>query len=282
MAKAKKGDKEAIKKLVGMMADLKLRAESGDEGAEDKLKQIHDLMKAHPQFFESEKEASDKHESQSQSNLSEMMVKSTALQNFGAKKTEDVMEIPPVASSRRFNECDIIGNLERDDKGNVITNQDASGKNVDKDGAPTNERGYLIDPATGDVVNNMNKTAMFSSEDLDDRGEVPAPFNVEKHNFNAHEVRGDFSYDRNGKAIVPKSDDGSAFEDKRKSNVSSRGYRLDSRGDMVDNNGRKKFDKTQMTADGDLPKLFNYNGRRFDITDTIGQVDKDQKGNIIP
>lgn len=44
---------------------------------------------------------------------------------------------------------------------------------------------------------------------------------------------------------------------------------------MIDNHGRKKFDKRQMTPDGDLPKLFNYNGRRFDITDCIGQFDKD-------
>ena len=51
---------------------------------------------------------------------------------------------------------------------------------------------------------------------------------------------------------------------------------------MVDNNGRKKFDKAQMTSDGDLPKLFNYNGRRFDITDTVGQLDKDENGNFIP
>ena len=28
--------------------------------------------------------------------------------------------------------------------------------------------------------------------------------------------------------------------------------------------------------------MFNYNGRRFDIVDTIGQFDKDSKGNIIP
>jgi len=25
-----------------------------------------------------------------------------------------------------------------------------------------------------------------------------------------------------------------------------------------------------MTEEGDIPKLFNYNGRRFDITETIG------------
>lgn len=37
-----------------------------------------------------------------------------------------------------------------------------------------------------------------------------------------------------------------------------------------------------MTSDGDLPKLFNYNGRRFDITDIIGQVEKDQNGDMIP
>lgn len=37
-----------------------------------------------------------------------------------------------------------------------------------------------------------------------------------------------------------------------------------------------------MTPDGDLPKLFNYNGRRYDITDCIGQVDKDSSGNFVP
>ena len=70
--------------------------------------------------------------------------------------------------------------------------------------------------------------------------------------------------------------------DKRGSKVSSRGYRVDEKGNIVDNHGRKKFDKSHMTPDGDLPKLYNYNGRRFDITDTIGQLDKDPNGEIIP
>ena len=30
-----------------------------------------------------------------------------------------------------------------------------------------------------------------------------------------------------------------------------------------------------MTKNGDLPRLFNYDGRKFDLTDVIGQVDKD-------
>ena len=103
---------------------------------------------------------------------------------------------------------------------------------------------------------------------------------MEKHNFNPHEIRGDFNYDRNGKPIILK--EGKEFVDKRRSKVSSRGYRVDSEGNIIDIHGRKKFDKQQVTADGDLPKLFNYNGRRFDIVDTLGQVEKDALGNIIP
>jgi hypothetical protein len=37
-----------------------------------------------------------------------------------------------------------------------------------------------------------------------------------------------------------------------------------------------------MTKDGDIPKLFNNNGKKFDITDVIGQVNKDADGNIVP
>ena len=36
-----------------------------------------------------------------------------------------------------------------------------------------------------------------------------------------------------------------------------------------------------MTDDGDLPKLFNYNGRRFDIKDTIGQFDKSGDNRLL-
>ena len=57
---------------------------------------------------------------------------------------------------------------------------------------------------------------------------------------------------------------------KKGAKVSARGYRIDKDGHLIDNYGRKKFDKQHLNSDGDLPKLFNYNGRRFDITDVIG------------
>ena len=35
----------------------------------------------------------------------------------------DLIECPPTIKSRRFNECDIIGDLGRDEKGNVIVGE---------------------------------------------------------------------------------------------------------------------------------------------------------------
>ena len=51
-------------------------------------------------------------------------------------------------------------------------------------------------------------------------------------------------------------------------------------GHIVDKIGRKKFDR-KLLDDGDMQKLLNYNGKRFDIKDVIGVFDKDANGNII-
>ena len=39
---------------------------------------------------------------------------------------------------------------------------------------------------------------MFDHSDIDDKGEIPAPFCVEKNNFNPHNIRGSFNYFLNG------------------------------------------------------------------------------------
>lgn len=105
--------------------------------------------------------------------------------------------MPPTTESRRFNENDILGNLDRDEKGIIQTEQDLEGNHADLDGSQTNNRGYLTDKK-GDVINNFNQKSMFPKKDIDERGELPAPFNIEKYNFNPHKVRGNFDYDRNG------------------------------------------------------------------------------------
>lgn len=37
---------------------------------------------------------------------------------------------------------------------------------------------------------------IFSADELDDRGELPPPFNLERYNFNGHDVRGFFDRDK--------------------------------------------------------------------------------------
>ena len=58
------------------------------------------------------------------------------------------MEVPPTAQSRRFNECDIIGNLDRDDKGNVVVGQAQEGKKG-KDGKDTTK--YFDKDGSGQI-----------------------------------------------------------------------------------------------------------------------------------
>lgn len=127
------------------------------------------------------------------------------------------------------------------------------------------------------MINSLNGEVMFEAKDLDERGEVPGPFWLERFNFNPHRVRGDFDFDNNGQPIIKKGVKG-GFVDKRGSQVSKRGYFIDAEGNIVNNAGRKKFNKAHTIEGGDLPKLFNYGGRRFDVTDTLGQLDKDDKG----
>ena len=200
------------------------------------------------------------------------------MKDFQTQK-EVAITIPPNANLRTFNEHDVLGDLDRDDKGNVVVLEDKNGRKHDKQRKPVNQRGYLTDPKTQDVIENMTGQPMFRSDEMDERGEVPAPFCIEKFNFNPHQIMGDFDYS-DGKPILMKTSQG-FYIDKKARRVNKHGwYMLPSQGHIVDKEGRKKLDKRQLNDD-DLHKLFNYNGKRFDIKDVMGQFDKDQNGNII-
>jgi hypothetical protein len=94
---------------------------------------------------------------------------------------------------RLFNEHDVLGDCDRDEKANVVVQADEDGETCDRQGNLTNQRGYLLNGA-GDVLENLQGRVMFPQVDLDDRGELPAPFSIEKHNFNAHSMMGYFEY----------------------------------------------------------------------------------------
>jgi hypothetical protein len=74
------------------------------------------------------------------------------------KIDDPIIQVPPDSQKRTFNENDILGEFDRDDKGNIILLQDENGNNVDKLGRRVNERGYLLDPnGSGDIIENLNK-----------------------------------------------------------------------------------------------------------------------------
>jgi hypothetical protein len=119
---------------------------------------------------------------------------------------------------------------------------------------------------------------MFGKSQMDENGNLPHPFQLERWNFNPHDIKGDFDYDRKGKAMILRDKHGK-YVDKRGNVVNKNGYRItDPSGHIIDRFGRKKLDKSQLAEDGDIPKLYSYNGRRYNIQDAIGILEKDDKG----
>lgn len=187
-------------------------------------------------------------------------------------------------NKRRFNVNDILGEFDRDEKGNlVILQENRTGNLIDKDGNRVNEKGYRIDEKTGDVVEKEKGKKVFDSKELDERGELPPPYNLERFNFNAHDVRGYFDRDEHGKEIIPTKRDASGrLLDKQGRRVNEHGYLVDEQGNLVDKRGRIKLHKSIMDQnDGELPQLFNYKGKKFNLQEIMGALDKDRNGNII-
>lgn len=145
---------------------------------------------------------------------------------------------------KRFNVNDILGEFDRDEKGNPLILQDKKGELIDKDGNRVNEKGYLIDERTGDVVEKEKKRKIFDFNDLDERGELPPPYNLERYNFNPHDVRGYFDRDEYGNEIIGNRRDSSGnLVDKLGRRVNKHGYLIDNKGNLVDKRGRIKLHK---------------------------------------
>ena len=172
-----------------------------------------------------------------------------------------------------------MGEVERDEKMNPILDQTETGSQVDKNGEHVNDKGYLVNKK-GDVVENKSKRVMFPKDKLGDDGELPAPFSLERFGFNYHEITGNLDKDKNGRPIIKKNKKGELV-DKKGKKVNKKGFLVDNDGNIVDKFGRKKFEKGHLTDTDDLPQLFNYDAKKFNIKDVIGDFDKDPNGDII-
>ena len=54
----------------------------------------------------------------------------------------------------------------------------------------------------GDIIDKKSKKKMFRKHELDAKGELPAPFSLEKNNFNPNNILGDVDKDPNGIVIA--------------------------------------------------------------------------------
>lgn len=92
---------------------------------------------------------------------------------------------------------------------------------------------------------------------------------------------GDFDY-KNDEPELLKTNKG-ALADKSGRKVNKHGWITTSEGHLVDYQCRKRFDRKQTTPDGGIPKLYNYEAKRFDIRDVMGIFEKDPTtGAIVP
>ena len=99
---------------------------------------------------------------------------------------------------RDFNEIDVLGTLDRDEKGNIIVPVDertGAKASSDKLGRPINHYGFLIDPESGAIVHERTGQMVFPAADLDERGNIPMPYAIEKFNFNPFDLLGTFFFD---------------------------------------------------------------------------------------
>ena len=180
---------------------------------------------------------------------------------------------------RTFNEIDIIGDLDRDDRGNLILTRFDGKNGQDRRNRAVNQYGYMID-LSGNIINNKTGRVAFAFKDLDEKGNIPMPYSVEKYNFNPFEMLGTFFYDDYDDPLsFKRGHRGGKDIDELGQVVSVQGFLQDAEGSLLDRNGTKRFDSKQFKQFGSLmPKLYTYAGKTFEIQEVMGVFDRDSNG----
>ena len=114
-----------------------------------------------------------------------------------------------------------MGQLDKDENGEIITQKDDKGRLVDKIGRLVNSKGYLIDN-DGNVSDKDGRQIFEKKSLLDD--EIPKILPCTK--FNVKNVLGDFEMDPLGNPILDKDPKGNLMDRKGKQ-VNSKGYMID-------------------------------------------------------
>ena len=125
-----------------------------------------------------------------------------------------------------------------------------------------NERGYLINEVSGAIRSRYTYEDILIGEfgDMKDIGEIPMPYRLERHNFNPHRVMGSFDYCKTSHKPFFYKNKFNTHTDKLFRPVNSKGFLINERMDVIDDNGRVRFTKEQLMPAGGLKQLYTYRG----------------------
>ena len=199
---------------------------------------------------------------------------------------EDASKVPihhPDPRSKIFNEHSIMGEFDKDEKGNIILLTNEKGNLVCKNGRKVTEKGYLRDRYGHILYASKNRVRAFNEKELDERGEIPLPYSWDRYNFNAFDVCGNVKTDPvTGSPVKTNQRKGEPLTDRNGYQINNKGFLIDQNGNIVGrSDGEVKLDIHQQTKDGDIPMLYTYDGRRFHIRQVMGDFDRDEDGHIV-
>ena len=190
-----------------------------------------------------------------------------------------------VLNQRTFNENEVIGNFPRDVHGRIINRKEiVLQRNFrDYDGQLVNERGYLINELSGAIRSRYTYEDLLIGEysDLGDLGELPMPYRIERFNFNPHKIMGSFDFDPKTFKPFFLKNKFNVFTDKLHRPVNKQGFLVNECEDVIDEEGRVRFIKSQLMPLGCPKQLYTYKGEAFSIKDIIGQFQKDDDSKEI-
>jgi len=189
----------------------------------------------------------------------------------------------PDTNSKVFNEHAIMGEFDKDEKGNIILLTNEKGNLVCKNGRKVNEKGYLRDRFGHILYGSKNRVRAFKEDELDERGEIPLPYSWDRYNFNGFDIIGNLNVNpKTGSPVRTNHRKGEPATDKNGFIVNNKGYLIDLTGNIVGRtDGEIKLDSHQMTKEGDIPLLYTYDARRFHIKQAMGDFERDEEGHII-
>ena len=169
-------------------------------------------------------------------------------------------------NGRRFDIVDTLGQVDKDKNGNIVPHADKKGNLVDNTGRRINNKGYLIDEF-GNVVDKDGRQ-IFENKHLENQ-EIPKIFPFTK--FNVKNVLGEFEMDPLGIPILDKDKNGN-YVDNQKRRVNSKGYLIDTQGNVIDKNGKVTFKKKLLDNEDDIPKVFRTGLLKSDTASSLSRL----------